>query len=72
LYQAHRELLEGAHRLIAECQCESGCPGCVGPLGHTGPLAKIAALRILELLQAEAGAMLSRRQAADDKEAIPF
>ena len=72
LYQAHRELLEGAHRLIAECQCESGCPGCVGPLGHTGPLAKIAALRILELLQAEAGAPLSRRQAADDKEAIPF
>ena len=72
LYQVHRELLEGAHRLIAECQCESGCPGCVGPLGHTGPLAKIAALRILELLQAEAGAMLSRRQAADDKEAIPF
>jgi DEAD/DEAH box helicase domain-containing protein len=72
LYQVHRELLEGAHRLIAECQCESGCPGCVGPLGHTGPLAKIAALRILELLQAEAGAMLSRRQAAEAEEAIPF
>ena len=72
LYQVHRELLEGAHRLIAECQCESGCPGCVGPLGHTGPLAKIAALRILELLRPEAAELLSRPQAADDKEAIPF
>jgi len=72
LYQVHRELLEGAHRLIAECQCESGCPGCVGPLGHTGPLAKIAALRILELLRPEAAELLSRPQAADDKEVIPF
>jgi DEAD/DEAH box helicase domain-containing protein len=74
LYQVHGELLEGARRLIAECQCESGCPGCVGPLGHTGPLAKVAALRILGLLQAEAGAgeLLSRPQAADDKEVIPF
>src|SRR5215467_3570339 len=48
LYQVHHELIDGARRLIAECQCESGCPGCVGPLGHTGPLAKAAALRILE------------------------
>jgi ATP-dependent helicase YprA (DUF1998 family) len=46
----HRELLEGARRLIAECECESGCPGCVGPVGDTSPLAKAAALRILDLL----------------------
>ena len=26
----------GTRRLIAECQCESGCPGCVGPIGNTG------------------------------------
>ena len=39
-----------ARRLIAECDCENGCPGCVGPVGNTGPLAKIAALRILALL----------------------
>jgi DEAD/DEAH box helicase domain-containing protein len=46
----HRELVETTHRLIAECECESGCPGCVGPVGNTGPLAKAAALRILSML----------------------
>ena len=46
----HGELLAATRRLIAECQCENGCPGCVGPIGDTGPLAKTAALRILDLL----------------------
>ena len=46
----HRELLDATRRLIAECECENGCPGCVGPVGNTGPLAKAAALRILDLL----------------------
>jgi DEAD/DEAH box helicase domain-containing protein len=50
LYRLHRELLATTRRLIAECGCESGCPGCVGPVGNTGPLAKSAALRILDLL----------------------
>ena len=50
LYRMHGELLENARRLIAECDCENGCPGCVGPAGNTGPLAKVAALRILALL----------------------
>ena len=50
LFRMHEELLEGARRLIAECECENGCPGCVGPVGNTGPLAKAAALRILNLL----------------------
>ena len=54
LFRMHRELLEGTRRLIAECECESGCPGCVGPIGNTGPLAKVAALRILDLLVADA------------------
>ena len=49
----HRELLDGTRRLIAECECENGCPGCVGPVGNTGPLAKAAALRILDLLLRE-------------------
>jgi DEAD/DEAH box helicase domain-containing protein len=53
LYRMHDELLDSTRRLIAECDCESGCPGCVGPLGETGPLAKTAALRILDLLHAE-------------------
>ena len=47
LFQMHDELLASTRRLIAECQCENGCPGCVGPIGNTGPLAKAAALRIL-------------------------
>jgi len=50
LFRMHRELISGTLRLIAECECENGCPGCVGPVGQTGPLAKAAALRILNLL----------------------
>ncbi|MFN7984891.1 MAG: DEAD/DEAH box helicase [Vicinamibacterales bacterium] len=50
LYRMHEELLTATQKLIAECPCESGCPGCVGPVGNTGPLAKTAALRILDLL----------------------
>ena len=50
LFRMHHELLDGTRRLIAECECQNGCPGCVGPVGHTGPLAKAAALRILDLL----------------------
>ncbi len=53
LYRMHRELLAGTRRLIAECECENGCPGCVGPIGNTGPLAKSAALRILDLVLSE-------------------
>jgi DEAD/DEAH box helicase domain-containing protein len=52
LYQMHNELLTSTRKLIAECECENGCPGCVGPIGNTGPLAKLAALRILDLLLA--------------------
>ena len=54
LFRMHQELLDGTRRLIAECECENGCPGCVGPVGNTGPLAKAAALRILDLLLTEA------------------
>jgi DEAD/DEAH box helicase domain-containing protein len=54
LFEMHGELLATTRRLIAECDCENGCPGCVGPIGNTGPLAKTAALRILDLLTAEA------------------
>jgi DEAD/DEAH box helicase domain-containing protein len=50
LFRMHHELLAETRRLIAECECETGCPGCVGPVGNTGPLAKTAALRILDLL----------------------
>ena len=50
LHRMHDELLAATQKLIAECPCESGCPGCVGPIGNTGPFAKTAALRILDLL----------------------
>ncbi len=52
LFDMHDELLRETERLIAQCPCESGCPGCVGPIGDTGPLAKAAALRILDQLVA--------------------
>jgi DEAD/DEAH box helicase domain-containing protein len=53
LFRLHDELVAAARRLIAECECENGCPGCVGPVGDTGPLAKTAALRILDLMLAD-------------------
>jgi DEAD/DEAH box helicase domain-containing protein len=56
LHRMHAELLRGTRSLIAQCECESGCPGCVGPVGNTGPHAKLAALKILDLLLADDGA----------------
>ena len=53
LHRMHGELLRNTRMLIAECECESGCPACVGPVGNTGPLAKAAALKILALLLEE-------------------
>jgi DEAD/DEAH box helicase domain-containing protein len=50
LYDMHAELLSSTRRLIAECDCATGCPGCVGPAGDTGPLAKTVAIRILDLI----------------------
>jgi len=50
LFDMHHEVLTNTRKLIADCECEQGCPGCVGPVGNTGPLAKAAALRILDLL----------------------
>jgi len=54
LHRMHDELIAGTQRLIAQCECERGCPACVGPVGNTGPLAKIAALRILDLINGAA------------------
>jgi DEAD/DEAH box helicase domain-containing protein len=52
LYAMHDDLLARTRELIAQCECERGCPTCVGPIGNTGPLAKIVALRILDLVGA--------------------
>jgi DEAD/DEAH box helicase domain-containing protein len=66
LFRMHQELLEGTRRLIADCDCDSGCPGCVGPIGNTGPLAKTAALRILDLLLGRALPVESSRRPVAD------
>ena len=50
LFRMHGELLDGTRRLIAECECENGCPGCVGPSATPGRSRRSAALRILDLL----------------------
>ena len=66
LFDMHDELLARTRRLIAECDCESGCPGCVGPVGNTGPLAKAAALNILDLLISPTAAIeISREPGAE-------
>jgi DEAD/DEAH box helicase domain-containing protein len=73
LFDIHDELLASTRRLIAECDCASGCPGCVGPIGNTGPLAKAAALRILDLLTANvSAAALANSNDAADVEVQPF
>jgi DEAD/DEAH box helicase domain-containing protein len=56
LFAMDDELRRRTRDLIAGCQCQHGCPTCVGPIGNTGPLAKTVALRILDLLQADAAA----------------
>ncbi|MGE5620849.1 MAG: DEAD/DEAH box helicase [Sphingomonadaceae bacterium] len=48
LYRMHHTLLEEAHRLVASCDCERGCPSCVGPLLEVGEGAKGATRRMLE------------------------
>jgi DEAD/DEAH box helicase domain-containing protein len=73
LYEMHDELLAKTRQLIAECECEHGCPGCVGPIGNTGPLAKAAALRILDLLVAADPRRIENPAAAGDLAAeVPF
>jgi len=34
LYRLHRQLLETARELIADCPCERGCPACTGPVNE--------------------------------------
>jgi DEAD/DEAH box helicase domain-containing protein len=65
LYRMHDDLLAATRKLIAECPCGNGCPGCVGPIGDAGPLAKIVALRILNLLIADAGSIEGTKGAGE-------
>ena len=72
LYEMHEELVAKTRQLIAECECENGCPGCVGPIGNTGPLAKAAALRLLDLIMSESGDRRSSALASLDSAESAF
>jgi DEAD/DEAH box helicase domain-containing protein len=72
LYQMHDELLAKTRQLIAECECEHGCPGCVGPIGNTGPLAKAAASRLLDLLTASDTARIEGTTSGNLEMEVPF
>ena len=50
LFGMHESLMQQTHKLIAGCECDSGCPSCVGPAGETGARAKEVALAILNRL----------------------
>ncbi len=52
LYELHATLLTEAHRLVAACGCQDGCPSCVGPGGELGYGGKREALALLEALGA--------------------
>jgi DEAD/DEAH box helicase domain-containing protein len=51
LYEVHGELIAEAKRLIAGCQCLSGCPACVGPVEEVGLLGKQLSLSLLKRLE---------------------
>ena len=54
LYEMGDELFRAARQLIADCQCEDGCPSCVGPSGDVGASGKRIAIELLgELINAD-------------------
>jgi DEAD/DEAH box helicase domain-containing protein len=49
MFERAEELLEAARRMIATCDCATGCPACVGPTESEGARKKVA-LELLALL----------------------
>ncbi len=47
LFQLTSKLLAHTADLLAQCQCEAGCPSCVGPVGEVGERGKEAAAAFL-------------------------
>ena len=47
LFDLHLDLLQAAADLLADCDCESGCPACVGPVAGVEPHAKATAMGLL-------------------------
>ena len=57
LFDLHGQLLRAAHDVVAQCRCETGCPGCVGPIGLAGAQreelnVKILTLKLLKAISA--------------------
>jgi DEAD/DEAH box helicase domain-containing protein len=50
LYEIHRIMVQHAHDLVSQCECQNGCPSCVGPGGELGYANKDETLAILRLL----------------------
>ena len=48
LFESAGAVLKAAHDLVAQCECESGCPSCVGPALEVGEEGKAVAMRLLE------------------------
>ncbi|MDN3518362.1 DEAD/DEAH box helicase [Aquisalimonas lutea] len=59
LFEQRRAVVAGARTLVAECGCQSGCPGCVGPIlasdEQRGFSPRQAALQVLEVLAGDGG-----------------
>lgn len=49
IFTHHRQLLEAAASLIAECPCMEGCPSCVGPALEVGEHGKSGALKLARI-----------------------
>jgi DEAD/DEAH box helicase domain-containing protein len=47
LFHCWRQLASAALDVVANCPCQSGCPGCVGPVEEVGPLGKETARNVL-------------------------
>ncbi|RJP24257.1 MAG: DEAD/DEAH box helicase [Candidatus Abyssobacteria bacterium SURF_5] len=54
IFRMHDMLLEIARELLTGCACESGCPSCAGPALEIGETGKKSALKLLDILMAEA------------------
>ena len=50
LYELHEELIAQAYDMVANCECEDGCPSCVGPIGEEASGGKKETLAMLKLM----------------------